>query len=180
MILAITMQDITEKARQIRLVIFDVDGVLTDGSLFFGDDGQEYKAFNSKDGHGIRMLLENGIEAAIITGRESSVVTHRMDNLGIPHVLQGRREKLPAYEEIKDLTGFEDSEIAYIGDDVIDLPVMKKVAFAVAVQDAHPYVKQHAHWQTPSCGGRGAARDLCEMILDAKGLLPAILESYLR
>ncbi|KHF24036.1 3-deoxy-D-manno-octulosonate 8-phosphate phosphatase [Solemya velum gill symbiont] len=178
--MAIKMQDLTEKARQIRLVIFDVDGVLTDGSLFFGDDGQEYKAFNSKDGHGIRMLLENGIEAAIITGRESNVVTHRMNNLGIPHVLQGRREKLPAYEEIKDMTGFEDNEIAYVGDDVIDLPVMKRVALAITVHDAHPYVKQHAHWQTPSSGGHGAARDVCEMILDAKGLLPAILESYLQ
>ena len=174
------MQDLIEKARHIELVIFDVDGVLTDGSLFFGDDGQEYKAFNSKDGHGMRMLMDSGVEVGIITGRESDVVRHRMINLGITHVLQGRREKLPAYEELKTMTGYRDEQIAYVGDDVVDLPVMTKVAFAIAVQDAHPYVKQHAHWQTPSTGGHGAARDVCELIMEAKGVLQSTLESYLQ
>jgi len=173
-------QDLTDKARHIALVIFDVDGVLTNGSLFYGDDGQEYKAFNSKDGHGMRMLLDSGVQIGIITGRESEVVLLRMRNLGISHVLQGRREKLPAYEEMKQMTGMTDDKIAYVGDDVVDLPVMKRVALAVAVQDAHPLVKQHAHWQTPSNGGQGAARDLCELIMDAKGTLQPMLESYLR
>ncbi len=173
-------QDLTDKASLIELVIFDVDGVLTNGSLFYGDDGQEYKAFNSKDGQGMRMLLDSGVQIGIITGRESEVVLLRMRNLGISHVLQGRREKLSAYEEMKQMTGITDDRIAYAGDDVVDLPVMKRVALAVAVQDAHPLVKQHAHWQTPSNGGQGAARDLCELIMDAKGTLQPILESYLR
>ena len=173
-------QDILEKARNIELVIFDVDGVLTDGTLFYGDDGQEYKSFNSKDGHGLRMLQDSGVQVAIITGRESNVVRHRMDNLGITHVLQGRREKLPAYEELKSITGVADEHIAYVGDDVVDLPVMSRVAFAIAVQDAHHFVTKHAHWQTPSRGGHGAARDVCELIMEAKGTLQPALESYLK
>lgn len=174
------VQDLIEKARQIELVIFDVDGVLTTGALFYGDDGQEYKAFNSRDGHGMRMLLDSGVQIGIITGRESEVVTLRMRNLGISHVLQGRRDKLPAYLEMKAMTGITDDKIAYVGDDVVDLPVMKRVALAVAVQDAHPLVKQHAHWQTPSAGGQGAARDFCEFVMEAKGTLQSTLEAYLK
>ena len=173
------MQDITQKATAIRLVIFDVDGVLTDGSLFIGDDGQEYKAFNSKDGHGMVMLQQSGVKIAIITGRTSEVVWIRMASLGIERVYQGRREKLPAYEEIKQITGFADEQIAYVGDDVVDLPVMTRVGFAVAVQDAHGLTKQHAHWVTPSGGGRGAAREVCELIMDAQGTLQSALRPYL-
>ena len=172
------MQDIQSKAAAIRLIVFDVDGVLTDGSLFIGDDGQEYKAFNSKDGHGMVMLQQSGVEIAIITGRTSEVVRIRMASLGIERVYQGKREKLPAYEEIKQITGFTDQQIAYVGDDVVDLPVMTRVGFAVAVQDAHPLTKQHAHWVTPSGGGRGAAREVCELIMDAQGKLQAALQPY--
>lgn len=154
------MQDVTQKAAAIRLVIFDVDGVLTDGGLFIGDDGQEYKAFNSKDGHGMTMLQHTGVQIGIITGRTSEVVKIRMAGLGIQHLYQGRREKLPAYEELKSTTGFTDAEIAYVGDDVVDLPVMLRAGLAIAVQDAHQLTKQHAHWITPSSGGRGAARGL--------------------
>ena len=150
------MQDIQKKAANIRLVIFDVDGVLTDGSLYIGDDGQEYKAFHSKDGHGMVMLQQSGVEIAIITGRSSEVVRIRMASLGIQRVYQGKREKLPAYEELKQITGFDDEQIAYVGDDVVDLPVMTRVGLAVAVQDAHALTKQHAHWVTPGNGGRGA------------------------
>jgi 3-deoxy-D-manno-octulosonate 8-phosphate phosphatase (KDO 8-P phosphatase) len=173
------MQDILARASQVRLVIFDVDGVLTDGRLFIGDDGQEYKAFNSKDGHGMRMLQDDGVEIGIITGRTSEVVNIRMASLGIRHVYQGRREKGPAYEELKRASGLSDEQVAYVGDDVVDLPVMRQVAFAIAVQDAHRLVKQHAHWITPSKGGRGAARDVCELILEARGRLAPILASYL-
>ena len=173
------MQDIQSKAAAIRLIVFDVDGVLTDGSLFIGDDGQEYKAFNSKDGHGMVMLQQSGVEIAIITGRTSEVVRIRMASLGIERVYQGKREKLPAYEEIKQITGFSDQQIAYVGDDVVDLPVMTRVGFAVAVQDAHPLTKQHAHWVTPSGGGRGAAREVCELIMDAQGTLQSALQHYL-
>ena len=174
------MQDIREKAANIRLIVFDVDGVLTDGSLYIGDDGQEYKAFNSKDGHGMVMLQHSGVEIAIITGRSSEVVRIRMASLGIQRVYQGKREKLPAYEELKQITGFSDDQIAYVGDDVVDLPVMTRVGFAVAVQDAHPLTKQHAHWVAPSGGGKGAAREVCELIMDAQGNLQSALQHYLK
>lgn len=174
------MQDIQARATQIRLVIFDVDGVLTDGRLFLGDDGQEYKAFNSKDGHGMRMLLDSGVDIGIITGRSSEVVRIRMESLGIRHVYQGRRDKLPAYEEIRKASGFADNQIAFVGDDVVDLPTMRRAGFAVAVQDAHELVKQHAHWITPSCGGQGAGRDVCELLMQAQGTLEGALAHYLR
>ena len=173
------MKDILEKAANIRLLIFDVDGVLTDGSLFIGDDGQEYKAFNSRDGHGIKMLQKHGVIVAIITGRTSKVVEHRMKNLGVTHVYQGKLHKLPAYEELAGKLAISAEQTAYVGDDVVDLPVMRKVGLAIAVQDAHPLVRTHSHWQTPSGGGRGAARDVCEMLMEAKGVLQAELDSYL-
>ncbi len=173
------MQDIRDKAAAIRMVVFDVDGVLTDGSLLISDDGQEYKAFHSKDGHGMVMLQRSGIQIAIITGRTSDVVRIRMESLGVRHVYQGRREKLPAYQELKQVCGLDDAEIAYVGDDVVDLPVMTRVGLAIAVQDAHSFTKQHAHWITPSAGGRGAAREVVELIMDAQGTLQAALAAYL-
>ncbi len=174
------MQDIIEKARKIRLVIFDIDGVLTTGALFIGDDGQEYKAFNSKDGHGLRMLQDGGVEVAIITGRSSNVVAHRAKDLGITRIYQGKREKLPAYEELLKETGLSHEEVAYVGDDVVDLPVMSKVGLAICVQDGHAFVKQHSHWITPANGGCGAGRDVCEMILEAQGKLQNMLQSYIK
>jgi 3-deoxy-D-manno-octulosonate 8-phosphate phosphatase (KDO 8-P phosphatase) len=173
------LKDILEKAARIRLLIFDVDGVLTDGSLFLGDDGQEYKAFNSRDGHGIKMLQKHGVMVAIITGRSSQVVEHRMRNLGVTHVYQGKLEKLPAFEELITSLGVTAGQTAYVGDDVVDLPVMRRVGLAIAVQDAHPLVVRHSHWQTPHGGGRGAARDACELIMEAHGVLQQELDSYL-
>ena len=173
------MQEILERAARIRLVVFDVDGVLTDGSLFLGDGGEEYKAFHSRDGHGMKMLQEAGVELAVITGRTSRVVEHRMASLGIEHVFQGQRDKLPAFEALIARLGLQAAECAYVGDDVVDLPVMRRVGLAIAVQDAHPLVVRHAHWQTPSPGGRGAARDVCELILEARGDLERVLARYL-
>lgn len=173
------MQDILEKAAQIKLVIFDVDGVLTNGSLFYGDDGQEYKAFHSRDGHGMKMLLRSGVEIGIITGRTSKVVEHRMENLGIQHVYQGKLEKLPTYEELINKLDVKPEEVAYVGDDVVDLPILTRVGLAIAVADAHNLVKQHAHWQTPHGGGQGAARDVCELIMEARGTLDTELKTYL-
>jgi 3-deoxy-D-manno-octulosonate 8-phosphate phosphatase (KDO 8-P phosphatase) len=173
------MQDILERARAIRVVIFDVDGVLTDGSLFLGDDGQEYKAFHSRDGHGMKMLRATGVEIAIITGRSSQVVEHRVADLGIQHVYQGQRDKLAAFEDILETLQVDPPAVAYVGDDVVDLPVMRRVGLAVAVQDAHALVKQHAHWQTPHGGGRGAARDVCELIMEAQGTLSEQMQHYL-
>jgi 3-deoxy-D-manno-octulosonate 8-phosphate phosphatase (KDO 8-P phosphatase) len=173
------MRDILERAARVRLVIFDVDGVLTDGSLYLGDDGQEYKAFHSRDGHGMAMLQESGVTIGIITGRSSQVVRLRMESLGVRQVYQGQRDKRAAYEQIKADLGLTDDEVAFVGDDVVDLPVMSRVGLAIAVQDAHPFVKQHAHWQTPSRGGRGAARDVCELLMEARGTLGPALARYL-
>jgi len=174
------MKDILERAAHVKLVIFDVDGVLTDGSLFLGDDGLEYKAFNSRDGHGMKMLQQSGVMVAIITGRTSKVVEYRMQGLGIEHVYQGQHDKRIAFAELLDKLNLSADEVAYVGDDVVDLPVMSKVGLAIAVQDAHPMVLKHAHWQTPSCGGRGAGRDVCEMLMEAHGVLQVELDSYLQ
>jgi len=173
------MQDILERARQVRLVIFDVDGVLTDGSLFLGDDGQEYKAFHSRDGHGMKMLQHTGVTLAIITGRTSEVVRIRMEHLGITHVYQGQDDKLQAYESLKNILRLSDERIAYVGDDVVDLPIMRRVGLAVTVADAHPLARNHSHWQTRSPGGRGAAREVCELIMEAQDTLDGITALYL-
>lgn len=173
------MKDILARAAQIKLVVFDVDGVLTDGSLFVGDDGQEYKAFHSRDGLGMKMLKNSGVEIGIITARTSEVVRHRMQNLDIQHVYQGQLEKLPAFEELVSKLGLSLEQTAYVGDDVVDLPVLRRAGLAIAVQDAHPLAKQHAHWQTPHGGGRGAARDVCELIMEAQNTLDAQLEKFL-
>lgn len=172
------MQDILKQAKKIKLVIFDVDGVLTDGSLFFGDDGQEYKAFYSRDGLGIKLLQRTGVEVGIITARNSKLVNHRMENLGIKHLYQGRLDKIAAFDDLIAKLNVSPEETAYAGDDVIDLPVMKKVGLAIAVQDAHPFVKKHAHWITEHNGGRGAARDVCELIMEAQGTLEEQLNTF--
>jgi 3-deoxy-D-manno-octulosonate 8-phosphate phosphatase (KDO 8-P phosphatase) len=165
------MQDILHKAAQVRLVIFDVDGVLTDGRLYLADNGIELKAFHSRDGHGLKMLLNQGVEIAIISGRHSAAVERRMADLGVHHVYMGIQDKLAVFQELLERQGLNADQVAYVGDDVIDLPVMSRVGLAIAVQDADPFVKRHAHWQTPSAGGRGAAREVCELLLEAQGRL---------
>ena len=171
--------DVISRAKKIKLVGFDVDGVLTNGGLFFGDDGQEYKAFNSRDGHGIKMLHTNGIQTAIITGRTSKVVEYRASNLGIDIIYQGQHDKAAALDQLLDQTGLAPDELAYVGDDVVDIPVLSRVGLAIAVNDAHPLVTAYCHWQTPSAGGYGAGRDVCEMLLEAQGLLQNEWKKYL-
>lgn len=173
------MQDILKKAARIRLVIFDVDGVLTDGSLYVGNNGEEYKAFNIKDGLGMKMLMESGIEIGIITARSSPLVTQRMESLGVTHLYQGQHEKLPAYRQLIEKLGLDNEQAAYVGDDLLDLPLMKRAGLAIAVQDAHSLAKRHAHWQTSSPGGRGAAREVCELIMQAQGTLDKALQAFL-
>ncbi len=172
-------REVTERARAIRLLLFDVDGVLTNGQLFLGDDGQEYKAFYSRDGHGLVMLQNSGVEIGVITGRRSEVVRIRMAELGVDRVVQGCRDKLAAYEELKREMELSDAAIGFVGDDAVDLPVMRRAGLAIAPADAHPLVSRHAHWQTPSPGGYGAARDVCELIMDAQGTLMSMLSAYL-
>ncbi len=174
------MQAVYELARNIKLLIFDVDGVLTDGSLFLGDDGQEYKAFNSLDGHGIKMLKNSGVEIAIITGRSSKVVTLRAGNLGISHLYQGVHDKLVAFHQLTTELGLRLEQCAFMGDDVVDLPAMRRCGLAVTVPQAPELVKRHAHFVTQREGGYGAARELCELIMQAQGTLEAQLSVYLK
>jgi 3-deoxy-D-manno-octulosonate 8-phosphate phosphatase (KDO 8-P phosphatase) len=172
------MTQITEKLKQIRLVIFDVDGVLTDGSLIMGDDGQEYKAFNAKDGHGMKMLLASGVEIGIISARNSLVVGNRMQGLGIKHVYQGQRNKLKAFADLKKKLKLEPSQIAYVGDDLLDLCIMREVGLAIAVQDATKEVVELSDWQTQAVGGKGAAREICEKIMQTQGTYNEIIARY--
>jgi 3-deoxy-D-manno-octulosonate 8-phosphate phosphatase (KDO 8-P phosphatase) len=172
------MQDILTRTKEIKLVIFDVDGVLTDGSIIIGDDGEEYKAFNSRDGHGMKLLQYTGVEIGIITGRTSQVVEHRMTSLGINHVYQGQRVKLPAFEQMLEHLNLKPEQCAYVGDDWVDLAVMNRVGLAIAVQDADAIVKKHAHWTTPSKGGKGAAREVCELIMEGQGTLQDQIERH--
>jgi len=173
------MQEILDKAAKIELLIFDVDGVLTDGSLFYGDNGQEYKAFDSKDGHGMVMLRNCGVRIGIITGRSSEVVRIRMEGLGIEEVYQGQRDKIPAYDKMKAKLGLTDDQIAYVGDDVVDLPVMSRVGLSIAPADAHNLVCERADWRTQASGGRGAAREVCELLMRARGVYDAEMRRYL-
>jgi 3-deoxy-D-manno-octulosonate 8-phosphate phosphatase (KDO 8-P phosphatase) len=173
------MQDILQRAARIRLLILDVDGVLTDGRLYLSSDGVESKAFHTRDGHGIKLLREGGVNVAVISGRRSRAVELRMTELGVEHLYQGIDNKLTALDELVARLDLELDEVAHVGDDVIDLPVMRKVGLAIAVQDASEFVKRHAHWQTANAGGRGAVRDACELILEAQGSLEVLLDRYL-
>ncbi len=174
------MNNAVEKARKVRLVILDVDGVLTNGGLQFDNAGNEYKIFNSLDGHGIRMLLDCGIQVAIITGRQSDLVEHRMLDLGVSLVYQGYRDKRPAFVELLEKTSLQVDQLAYLGDDLPDLPVMSQVGFAVAVQNAHDFVKKQADWITVASGGSGAVREATDFILNAQGILDDKQASYLQ
>lgn len=171
--------EVLARAADVKLVIFDVDGVLTDGRLLLGDNGVEYKAFDSRDGHGMKMLAGTGVELAIITGRRSALVAERMASLGITHVHQGHASKLPVFERLIDDLELDESQAAYVGDDVIDLSVMMRVGLAIAVANAHPLVLEKAHWHTASGGGRGAAREVCELIMHAQGTLEGVHDDYL-
>lgn len=173
------MTSAVDKAQAVRLLIVDIDGVLTDGGLHFDNRGEEYKTFNSLDGQGIRMLLDNSIEVAVITGRESAIVTHRMGDLGVTHIYQGNRDKRPAFQQLLKNTGLQPGQIAYVGDDLPDLVVMRQVGFAIAVDNAHAFVKQHSDWVTSRRGGRGAIREVTDFILQAQSLLEGIQASYL-
>lgn len=171
--------EIRERASKIRLVAFDVDGILTDGRLILGDKGEEFKAFYTQDGQGLVMLLNAGFELAIITGRKSPVVVQRMQELGIKHVYQGISDKLSVFEKILEDLGLTADQAAYMGDDLPDLPVIKFVSLGITVADAHPFVQQHADLQTQKRGGRGAVREVCDLIMDAQGLLEPLHKKYL-
>lgn len=168
-----------ERAQAIRLAIFDVDGVLTDGRLYFMPDGTEFKSFNTLDGHGIKMLIASGVETAIISGRNSPLVEKRAANLGIQYLIQGREDKINALEELRQQVQLKYQQIAFLGDDLPDLPVMRQVGLGMAVASADPFVRENAHGVTQNAGGMGAAREFCELIMRAQGTLDAAQAAYL-
>jgi len=173
------MKPFLELARQVKLLIMDVDGVLTDGSIFITASGEEIKAFNTLDGHGLKMLQATGVKLAIITGRDAPGVAHRARGLGIDYYYAGIHDKRAALDKLLDECGVGADECAYIGDDVVDLPVMRRVALAAAVPESPSLVRQHAHYVTGASGGRGAVRELTELIMQAQGTFEAAMEPYL-
>lgn len=168
------------KAQTIKLVIFDVDGVLTDGKLFLGENDNEYKAFHVHDGLGIVLLLKNNIDVGIITARQSNIVANRMQSLGITHLYQGQDNKETALLDIQSKTGLANKNIAYLGDDLIDLPALKHCGLKMAVNNAHPAVKEFCDLVTNNSGGNGAAREACELILQAQDKLQSTIDAYLK
>jgi 3-deoxy-D-manno-octulosonate 8-phosphate phosphatase (KDO 8-P phosphatase) len=168
-----------KKAKNITLILMDVDGVLTDGKIYYTSNGIEYKAFHSQDGLGIKMLLNAGIEAGVITARSSELVSRRMNELGVKYVYQGQENKLIAYEKIKALLTLEDHQIAYIGDDLTDIGPIKRAGLGIAVANATPFVLQQADWSTARSGGLGGVREACEFILAAQNKLTSLYEQYL-
>jgi len=170
-----------ERAAKVELLILDVDGVMTDSKLYLDHAGNESKAFNARDGLGIKALQHCGIEVAVITGRVSKPVAQRAAELGIKHVYQGQERKLAAFLDLLEKTGLDPGQTCFAGDDWIDLPVMIRAGLAVAVADAEARVKAHAHWITQNKGGDGAVREVCNLILAAQDkeqvFLDAILES---
>ena len=172
--------DIRERAARVKLAIFDVDGVLTDGRLIYAADGHELKAFHVHDGLGLKRLLANHVEVAVITSRMSMLVTERMAELGVAHVYQGQDDKLACFEQLLHALKLGPDEVAYTGDDLPDLAVMQRVGLAIAVANAHPWVRERSHWRTRLSGGAGAVREVADLILGAQGKAEAELAAFLR
>jgi 3-deoxy-D-manno-octulosonate 8-phosphate phosphatase (KDO 8-P phosphatase) len=170
--------EILNKAKKVKILLMDVDGVLTDGRIIFDSDGRELKFFHVRDGHGIKILHKYGIETGIITGRNSKVVDIRAKELGIKMVYQKAWKKKDVIEKIMSEGGFAPEEVAYIGDDIVDIPVFRRVGFRVAVPDASYDVRNEVDYITLSYAGKGAVREVCDLILRAKGLWKEIVDEY--
>ncbi|MFZ5775517.1 MAG: KdsC family phosphatase [Thermodesulfobacteriota bacterium] len=168
------------RAREVRLLLLDVDGVLTDGSIVYTHSGTEMKSFNTKDGFGIRILQEAGVEVGVITARSSEAVRRRAQDLKLAHVYQGVRDKIEAFTAILAEQRLEPVQVAYMGDDWLDLPLLTRVGLAAAPADAVTEVRQTAHYVTRQVGGRGAVRELCDLIIEAKGRRDELLARYLK
>lgn len=164
----------------LKLMAFDVDGVLTDGALYYTEEGREFKAFNTLDGLGLKLLQQSGVKLAIITGRKSGCVQHRAKNLGIHLLYQGVEDKRQVMAALLEEQGLTFAEAGYMGDDVVDLPVMRACGFSAAPANAHALVKQHASYTAQAGGGYGAVREVCEHLLQASGQLDQILAAYLQ
>lgn len=167
-----------ERAKVIKLLLLDVDGVLTDGSISYTDEGVEVKTFNVKDGFGLNLLRQAGVEVGIITARSSKALIRRCQDLKIEHLHQGKRHKVEVYKSMLAELQLEPHQVAYVGDDWLDLPMFGQVGFAVTVADGMAELKEVAHYTTKSSGGRGAVREVCDLILDAKGKYETLLAGY--
>jgi len=170
--------NLADRMRDVKALILDVDGVLTDGRIVISDDGQETKCFNVRDGHGLKMIRRAGIEVMFLTGRKSRVVEHRARELGVERVYQGVSDKLAVFEEILEATGLAPGQVAYMGDDIVDLPVLRRAGVSVTVCDAHQDVLGVADLVTRNAGGRGAVREVCEILLKAQGKWDGLMERY--
>jgi len=168
-----------ERAGRIRLAVFDVDGVLSDGRLHYTEDGRELKAFCAQDGLGFKYLKGIGVTIAIITGRDSPVVAQRMGQLGVDHVYQGRTDKRQTFDHLLQALHLQPDQVAYTGDDLIDLPLLRRAGLAITVPNAHPRVLPHVHWVTPRAGGHGAGRDVCDLIIEGHGRMDELVASLL-
>ncbi|RUO42857.1 3-deoxy-manno-octulosonate-8-phosphatase KdsC [Aliidiomarina taiwanensis] len=166
-----------QRLAQVKVVVCDIDGVFSDGRIYLGNDGEELKAFHTRDGLGVKALRSAGIEVGVITGRTSHIVTQRMQALGVPYIYQGREQKQAAFDEILTALDLTSEQAAYIGDDSPDLPLIKAAGMGVAPQDAHPQVRLAADYVTTCPGGFGAVRELADLILQAAGKLEQVTES---
>ncbi len=171
---------VIEKARSVKLLILDVDGVMTDGAITYDDEGRETKSFNSKDGHGIKLFMGAGLQVALITARSSKVVSKRAEELGITIVYQGVADKLSTYSQILKELSLEPPETAYMGDDIIDLPVLMRAGVSMAPSDGAAEVIERVDYVTGKPGGRGAVREAVEVILKAQSKWEGVIETYLK
>ncbi len=177
--ISVSENEVIAKAKNIKLLLLDVDGVLSDGKIYFTNNGEEIKSFNTLDGHGIKMLRKSGVEVGIITGRQSTIVEKRAHDLGVHLLIQGREDKFQALQEMLNDFPCKLDNIAFLGDDYPDLTVMTRVGLSLSVANAHREVSQRSHWQTSVKGGEGAVREACDMIMQAQGSYQAALEPYL-
>ncbi len=174
------MKNIIEKAKKIRLVIFDVDGVLTSGKLFYSPNGIALKDFHVHDGQGMKYLRQTGVEIGIITACKTTMIADRMRDLGIEHVYQGQPMKIAAFQHLKQKLKLTNEQIAYVGDDLPDLPIIKQVGLGITVANAPQFMRDHALFTTSAIGGAGAAREVCDLIMTAQGTFDEIVNAYLK
>ncbi len=172
------MKELIEKAKKIKLAIFDIDGVMTDGRLYFDPQGNELKVFHVHDGLGIKLLQASGVQVAVITSRQSDVVEQRLKSLGVKYIYQGQHNKYPAFQQLITDLQLTAEQVAYVGDDLPDLPIIQRVGLGIAVANARAIIKQHAVWQTTTVGGKGAVREVCEFIMQAQGTLETAYKNY--
>jgi 3-deoxy-D-manno-octulosonate 8-phosphate phosphatase (KDO 8-P phosphatase) len=177
LVLARVAQSVRERAAAVRLMVFDVDGVMTDGGLYFGEHGEALKRFHVLDGHGLSLLREGGVAVALVTGRSGPILARRAAELGIAEVMQGIRDKGAALAELGQRLGISLEDTGFMGDDTIDITAMQRVRFAASVPHAPAYVAQAAHWISTAGGGNGAVRECCDLLLAAQGRLGTILAS---